>query len=69
MVTVLDRVLNLCNASKVQDQNFRLESGSFETLINLSDEGLGMTLLPYLNGNNLSVDKRKAEAIHFSQTC
>jgi LysR family hydrogen peroxide-inducible transcriptional activator len=26
-----------------------LESGSFETLIKLADEGLGITLLPYLH--------------------
>ena len=30
----------------------------FETLINLVDEGLGMTLLPYLNTRNLSDSKK-----------
>ncbi|OAB77371.1 hydrogen peroxide-inducible genes activator [Cochleicola gelatinilyticus] len=45
-----DGVVNLCKASKLSvDDKFQLESGSFETLIKLSDEGLGMTLLPYLH--------------------
>ncbi|WP_121665775.1 hydrogen peroxide-inducible genes activator [Mesonia aquimarina] len=44
-----DGILNLCKTSKnYDDSNFQLESGSFETLIKLSNEGLGMTLLPYL---------------------
>lgn len=43
-------VLNLCSASRqVRSEGFQLESGSFETLIKLSDEGLGLTLLPYLH--------------------
>lgn len=43
-------VLNLCKALKNQkDEEFQLESGSIETLIKLSNEGLGMTLLPYLH--------------------
>jgi LysR family hydrogen peroxide-inducible transcriptional activator len=36
-----------------------LESGSFETLIKLADEGLGMTLLPYLN--TLDLPERKQQ--------
>ena len=36
------------------NRNFRLESGSFETLIELSKQGLGMTLLPYLQTLTLS---------------
>ncbi|TCK66673.1 LysR family hydrogen peroxide-inducible transcriptional activator [Winogradskyella wandonensis] len=45
-----DGVINLCKTLKNQpDDNFQLESGSIETLIKLSDEGLGMTLLPYLH--------------------
>lgn len=43
-------VINLCKTFKDQiDDNFQLESGSIETLIKLSNEGLGMTLLPYLH--------------------
>lgn len=45
-----DGIINLCKAFKDQiDDNFQLESGSIETLIKLSNEGLGMTLLPYLH--------------------
>ncbi|MBG42631.1 MAG: DNA-binding transcriptional regulator OxyR [Aequorivita sp.] len=45
-----DGIINLCKTSKNNSQDkFQLESGSFETLIKLSDEGLGMTLLPYLH--------------------
>lgn len=45
-----DGILNLCKASRnFEGDNFQLESGSFETLIKLSNEGLGMTLLPYLH--------------------
>lgn len=45
-----DGVINLCKATKGNTQKyFQLESGSFETLIKLSNEGLGMTLLPYLH--------------------
>ena len=45
-----DGVINLCRAFKDQnDEYFQLESGSIETLIKLSNEGLGMTLLPFLH--------------------
>ncbi|MEH6763309.1 MAG: LysR substrate-binding domain-containing protein [Aequorivita antarctica] len=45
-----DGIINLCKVSKNNNKDkFQLESGSFETLVKLSDEGLGMTLLPYLH--------------------
>lgn len=45
-----DGVLNLCSASrKMNTSSFQLQSGSFETLIKLADEGMGITLLPYLH--------------------
>ncbi len=45
-----DGVLNLCQMNTPhKNDSFQLESGSIETLIKLSNEGLGMTLLPYLN--------------------
>ncbi|WP_299434793.1 LysR substrate-binding domain-containing protein [uncultured Maribacter sp.] len=58
-------VINLCKASKnYNEEHFQLQSGSFETLVNLSDEGLGMTLLPYLN--TLSLDEvKKAKLKYF----
>lgn len=48
-------VLNICK--KVSDANKRpveLESGNFETLIKLSKQGFGMTLIPYLHALDLS---------------
>ena len=43
-------ILNICKSkSQSKENKFQIESGSFETLIKLSDEGLGMTLLPYLH--------------------
>ncbi|WP_194850536.1 hydrogen peroxide-inducible genes activator [Nonlabens antarcticus] len=55
-----DSILNLCKSSRDSDEErFTLESGSFETLIKLSDEGLGMTLLPYLNTLDLSDNRMK----------
>ena len=49
-----DNVLNLCKAlHDSESESFQIESGSFETLIKLSDEGLGMTLLPYLHSKQL----------------
>jgi LysR family hydrogen peroxide-inducible transcriptional activator len=45
-----DSVLNLCkNNTNSEENHFQIESGSFETLIKLADEGLGTTLLPYLH--------------------
>jgi len=43
-------VLNICKSvfDKNNPKNMQLESGSFETLIRLSKQGFGMTLLPYL---------------------
>jgi LysR family hydrogen peroxide-inducible transcriptional activator len=49
-----DGIINLCKASRNYDgDHFQLESGSFETLIKLANEGLGMTLLPYLHTMDL----------------
>ena len=60
-----DGVINLCKAFKDQnDENFQLESGSIETLIKLSNEGLGMTLLPYLHTLELN-DNLKDNLHHF----
>lgn len=59
-----DGIINLCNVPKdFNDEHFQLQSGSFETLINLSNEGLGMTLLPYLN--TLELDTLKKENLKY----
>ena len=59
-------VLNLCNISGAHSSKFRIESGSFETLIKLADEGLGTTLLPYLHTLDLK-DKDKLKLRHFKE--
>lgn len=60
-------VINLCKASKnLRGEHFKIESGSFETLVSLADEGMGMTLLPYLN--TLHLDKDKAVNLKSFQT-
>jgi LysR family hydrogen peroxide-inducible transcriptional activator len=43
-----ENVINICSAFGNKNQHFQLYSGSFDTLIKLAKEGLGMTLLPYL---------------------
>ena len=55
-----DGVINLCKTPKnIDNDTFSLESGSFETLVKLANEGLGMTLLPYLHTINIP-DEEKA---------
>lgn len=63
-----DGILNLCknNSNKNEIGHFQLESGSFETLIKLADEGLGTTLLPYLHTLDLK-DKDKLKLRHFKE--
>ncbi|MCG2460711.1 LysR family transcriptional regulator [Flavobacteriaceae bacterium F89] len=54
-----DGVINLCHTSRNNgNDHFRLQSGSFETLVNLANEGLGMTLLPFLNTLELDTSKK-----------
>ena len=48
-----EHVLKLCQTPNTTN-SFNLKSGSFETLIHLANDGLGMTLLPYLQTRNLS---------------
>jgi LysR family transcriptional regulator, hydrogen peroxide-inducible genes activator len=56
-----DGILNLCkNVSQKEVNHFQIQSGSFETLIKLADEGLGITLLPYLHSLDIAEkDKSK----------
>ncbi|MBE9488660.1 MAG: LysR family transcriptional regulator [Bacteroidetes bacterium] len=58
-----DGVINLCTSFKNQkEEKFQLESGSIETLIKLSNEGLGMTLLPYLH--TLDIKEKERGNLH-----
>lgn len=53
-------ILNLCKSTRAAgDDHFQLESGSFETLIKLANEGLGMTLLPYLQTLEMKEGEKK----------
>ena len=62
-----NNVLNICKASTLpHDTHFQIESGSFETMIRLSDEGLGMTLLPYLHTMDME-GKAKSRLRHFAE--
>ena len=62
-----DGILNLCkNQNFSKNNSFQIESGSFETLIRLADEGLGTTLLPYLHTLELK-DKDKLKLRHFRE--
>ena len=55
-----DGIINLCKANREYDgDQLQLESGSFETLIKLANEGLGMTLLPYLHTLELKDSEKK----------
>ena len=61
-----DGILNLCkNKGQNENNHFQIESGSFETLIKLADEGLGTTLLPYLHTLDLN-EKNKTKLRHFA---
>lgn len=59
-------VLNLCKITGETHGRFRIESGSFETLVKLADEGLGTTLLPYLHTLDLN-EKHKSRLRHFKE--
>ncbi len=55
-----ESVLNICSSLKTPNQKkFSLQSGSFNTLIKLTKEGMGMTLLPFLHSLDLQEDDKK----------
>ena len=59
-----DQILNLCSIKDLNKQ-FELKSGNFETLINLSNNGPWMTVLPYLH-SKLRSDIDKKNLIKFN---
>jgi LysR family hydrogen peroxide-inducible transcriptional activator len=62
-----DGVINLCKSFKQHDDDkFQLESGSIEMLVKLSNEGLGMTLLPYLHTLDIK-EAEKSSLRHFNE--
>jgi LysR family hydrogen peroxide-inducible transcriptional activator len=57
----------LCKSAAANEKNhFQIESGSFETLIKLADEGLGTTLLPFLHTLDLK-EKDQLKLRHFKE--
>ncbi len=55
-----ESIINLCGTFKTDNKKgFQLASGSFNTLIKLTKEGLGMTLLPYLHTLDLNENDQK----------
>lgn len=59
-----DSVLNICNQDIIESkEHFQLKSGSFETLVRLANEGLGMTLLPYLH--TLELKEKEKQCVHY----
>lgn len=53
-------IINLCDRFKTENtKRFQLESGDFNTLIKLSKQGHGMTLLPYLHSLDLNENEKK----------
>lgn len=62
-----DGVLNLCKTLKQpEDKAVQLESGSIEMLVKLANEGMGMTLLPFLNTIDLK-EKEQQNLRHFKE--
>ena len=53
-----NQVLNLCSYNDLNKQ-YELKSGNFETLINLSNNGPWMTIIPYLHSRLLSSHNKK----------
>lgn len=61
-----DSVLNICKTQKsYEDEKFKLASGSFETLVKLANEGLGITLLPYLHTLDLNKNTMQGKLLPF----
>jgi len=64
-----DGVINICKSLKHNSatDSFQVESGSFETLIKLSNEGFGMTLLPYLHTLDIPKEEQKKYLRYFNE--
>ena len=58
-----ESIINLCGTFSSNNKHFQLHSGSFDTLIKLAKEGLGMTLLPYLQ----TLDLKEKDAIYLRE--
>ena len=54
-----ESALNICKLGHKSPKHFEIKSGSFDTLVQLSNEGIGITLLPYLNAKLLTQEHQK----------
>ncbi len=54
-----NNVLSLCDATKMKQRPVKLESGSFDALVKLANDGYGMTLLPALEAEELADNLKK----------
>ncbi len=54
-----DNILNICRMVSTEKNRFELNIGNFDTLVKLSKEGMGMTLLPYLQTEDLCPEDKK----------
>ena len=54
-----ESALNICTLQNNTQASFEIKSGSFETLVQLANEGLGITLLPYLNAQQLGQNQQQ----------
>jgi len=54
-----DNILNICRMLSTEPKQFDLKIGNFDALIKMAKEGLGMTLLPYLQTEDLCDTDKK----------
>ena len=67
-----DNIINLCESAFTESGNsnqlLEFESGNFETLIKLANQGFGMTLVPYLTALDLNeADRANIKPIEHPQ--
>ena len=54
-----NNVLALCDTSNMKNRPIKLDSGSFEALVKLANDGYGMTLLPALVADDIPEEYKK----------
>ncbi|MCK0200405.1 LysR family transcriptional regulator [Ornithobacterium rhinotracheale] len=63
-----NNVLSICsNSAKSNLSGVSVQSGNFETLVKLADDGLGMTVLPSMQAQDILLKKGKQNLKNFKQ--
>ncbi|AFL97497.1 LysR family transcriptional regulator [Ornithobacterium rhinotracheale] len=63
-----NNVLSICsNSAKSNLSGVSVQSGNFETLVKLADDGLGMTVLPSMQADDILLKKEKQNLKNFKQ--